>query len=49
MFFSYILECSDGSYYVGVTDDPLRRSQEHNDGKGSVCLERNFPVTLVST
>jgi len=25
MFFCYILECSDGSYYVGVTYDPHRR------------------------
>jgi putative endonuclease len=26
----YILECSDGTYYTGVTNDPERRLSEHN-------------------
>ncbi|MET2978450.1 GIY-YIG nuclease family protein, partial [Gordonia polyisoprenivorans] len=28
----YILECSDGSYYVGSTVDLDRRVNEHNEG-----------------
>jgi putative endonuclease len=28
----YILECSDGSYYVGVSNNPERRLLEHNEG-----------------
>ncbi len=28
----YILECSDGSYYTGVTNDVERRLQEHQAG-----------------
>jgi putative endonuclease len=28
----YILECSDGSYYTGVTNDLERRLWEHNTG-----------------
>ena len=28
----YILECSDGTYYTGVTNDPERRLLEHNEG-----------------
>ena len=32
MFFCYLLECSDGSFYLGLTDDPERRLREHNEG-----------------
>lgn len=28
--FFYILLCSDGSYYTGVTNDIDRRLEEHN-------------------
>ena len=31
----YILECSDGSYYVGVTNDIERRLYEHNNDENS--------------
>ena len=28
----YILKCSDGIYYTGITNDPERRLKEHNSG-----------------
>ena len=28
----YILQCSDGSYYTGITNNYRRRFQEHNEG-----------------
>jgi len=28
-FYTYILECSDGSYYVGHTDDLTKRLEQH--------------------
>ena len=31
----YILECADGSYYTGVTNDPERRLLEHEEGINS--------------
>ncbi|MGM0375056.1 MAG: GIY-YIG nuclease family protein [Chloroflexota bacterium] len=31
----YILECADGSYYVGSTLDLERRIWEHSKGEGS--------------
>jgi len=34
MFFCYILECSDGFYYLGVTDNPKKRLQTQNEGRG---------------
>ncbi|MGA8767602.1 MAG: GIY-YIG nuclease family protein [Candidatus Acidiferrales bacterium] len=49
MFFCYILECADGSLYVGVTDDPAQRVRHHNEGKGSTWTASRRPVTLVWT
>jgi putative endonuclease len=34
----YILECADGTYYSGVTNDLDKRSALHNSGKGSVYV-----------
>ena len=31
-FFVYLLECSDGSYYVGQTDDIALRLRQHDEG-----------------
>ena len=31
-YFTYILLCSDGTYYTGVTNNVERRFQEHVDG-----------------
>lgn len=32
-FYVYILRCADGSYYVGHTDDMVRRMQQHENGE----------------
>ena len=32
-YFVYILECSDKSYYVGVTNDLEARHSQHNEGE----------------
>ncbi len=34
MYFVYILECSDGTLYTGITTDVTRRFSEHRSGKG---------------
>lgn len=31
----YILECSNGTYYTGVTNDVDKRMKAHAEGKGS--------------
>ncbi|MES2691504.1 MAG: GIY-YIG nuclease family protein [Bacteroidota bacterium] len=48
IFYVYILECADTSYYTGVTNDLDRRVNEHQIGKhpGSYTYERR-PVELV--
>ena len=45
--FTYILECSDGSYYTGSTIDLGIRLQQHNDGIGSKYTSRRLPVKLL--
>ncbi len=43
----YILRCSDGSYYTGVTTDMVNRLRVHNSGKGAKYTQRRRPVELV--
>jgi putative endonuclease len=44
----YILRCADGSYYTGLTNDPIRRVEEHQQGlrKDAFTYSRR-PVELV--
>jgi len=45
---TYILQCSDGSYYVGVTNDIDRRLYEHQEGHNTKAYTfRRRPVKLV--
>jgi len=43
----YILECVDGSYYVGSTNDLQRRLLEHQKGRAARYTTRRLPVKLV--
>jgi putative endonuclease len=45
-FYVYILQCSDGSYYVGYAEDVEARVLRHNEGRGSAWTRRRLPVTL---
>ena len=31
----YLLECQDGSYYTGITNNIQKRMKTHQEGKGS--------------
>jgi putative endonuclease len=42
----YILECRDGSYYVGSTVDIERRIFEHQEGTAAEYTRHRLPVTL---
>lgn len=44
----YILECNNGSYYIGSTKNLERRLKEHNDGKVYYTKTRR-PLTLKYT
>ena len=46
MWYIYILECSDGTLYTGITTDVNRRLLEHNSGKGAKYTRTRTPVVL---
>lgn len=47
IYYVYILKCSDGSYYVGVTNNIDRRLEEHNSGDLKGYTSTRLPVKLV--
>ena len=48
MWTVYILKCSDGTLYTGITTDPERRLAEHNSpDKGAKYTRSRQPVELV--
>jgi predicted GIY-YIG superfamily endonuclease len=46
-FFTYILQCSDKSYYVGHTDELERRLAEHESGATDGYTASRRPIRLV--
>lgn len=49
MYFVYLLECSDGSLYTGITTDVARRLAEHKSGIGSNYTRSHTAVRMVYT
>ncbi len=47
MWFVYILRCSDGSLYTGITTKMTRRVDAHNAGTGGAYTRAKRPVRLV--
>jgi putative endonuclease len=46
-YFTYILECSDTTLYVGCTNNLIKRLNEHNNSKaGAHYTKIRRPVTL---
>lgn len=48
VFFTYIVECSDGSLYTGWTNDLEKRLEAHNSGNGAKYTRPRRPVKLVT-
>ena len=46
-YFVYILECSDNSFYTGVTHDIEKRLKEHQSGLINGYTSKRLPVKLV--
>ncbi|MCL9972069.1 MAG: GIY-YIG nuclease family protein [Candidatus Pacebacteria bacterium] len=49
MYFLYILECSDGSLYTGITNNLDRRFQEHASGIGGRYTRSKHILKIVYT
>ena len=47
MNFTYILRCSDDTYYTGWTNDLEKRVLCHNAGKGAKYTKPRLPVEVV--
>jgi putative endonuclease len=47
MWYLYIVECSDGNFYTGITTDISNRIAAHNSGKGAKYTSGRCPVRLV--
>lgn len=45
--YAYILECADGTYYCGYTNDLEKRIKVHNRGKGAKYTRARLPVRLI--
>lgn len=43
----YVLECNDGSYYAGYTNDLEKRIRVHNEGKGAKYTRAKLPVCCI--
>ncbi|MBI4044183.1 MAG: GIY-YIG nuclease family protein [Candidatus Diapherotrites archaeon] len=47
VFFVYLVECADGSFYCGYTSDIIERIKVHNKGHGGSYTRAHLPVKLV--
>jgi len=46
-YYVYIVQCNDGFYYTGVTNNVDRRVEEHNEGLDPGCFTfKRRPVVL---
>ena len=48
-WFVYIIECSDGKFYTGISNNVERRVKAHNNGSGGRFTKYRRPVELLYT
>lgn len=46
-WFVYILRCEDDTLYTGITNDLIRRCDQHNAGTASRYTRSRLPVVVV--
>lgn len=49
MWFLYLIECSNGAYYAGITNNIEARYAAHVEGKGAKYTKANPPLRLLGT
>jgi len=45
----YLLECSDGTYYTGCTNNVDKRLKAHNSGMGAKYTKVRRPVVIIGS
>jgi len=45
--YMYILECKDGTYYVGSTNNLELRLAQHQNGEGANHTKKKLPIKLL--
>ena len=48
VWYVYIIECSDGTLYTGISNNISKRIREHNSGIGSKYTRGRRPVKLLA-
>lgn len=46
-WYTYVIECENGTYYKGKTNNLERRMQEHFSGKGAKYTKEHKPIKVV--
>jgi predicted GIY-YIG superfamily endonuclease len=49
MWYVYLIQCNDGSFYTGVTSNLERRFNEHKTGSGSFHTKLHKPIKILYT
>lgn len=47
-WYVYLIECSDGSLYTGITVDLAARFAAHRDGRGARAMRMHAPVRMLA-
>ena len=48
-WYLYLIECRNGAFYAGITNDLERRYAQHAAGRGARYTRANPPVRLVGS
>jgi len=48
-YYTYMIECADGTLYTGWTTDITQRIETHNLGKGAKYTRARLPVRLLAS
>lgn len=47
-WFVYLLECTNGRLYTGITPDLAERFRKHSTGKGAMFTRLNKPLRMIA-
>jgi putative endonuclease len=49
MWYLYLIECTNGAYYAGITNDVAARFAAHAEGQGAKYTKANPPLRLIGS